>query len=66
MYGLKIKSSVDHNEYDKTNINENDTRIAHTTLRVRLPVALPSESGRRVEGVLVSPHDPGTWHEGSF
>ena len=38
---LKIKSSVDHNEHDKTNINENDTQFAHTTPRVRLTVALP-------------------------
>ena len=25
-----------------------------------------SKGDRRVEDVLVSPHDPGTWHEGSF
>ena len=51
---------------NKTNANENDTQIAHTTPRVRLTVALPSKGDRRVEDVLVSPHDPGTWHEGSF
>ena len=48
-------------------IQTKTTHESHTPPpRVRLAVALPPESGRRVEDVLVSPHDPGTWHEGSF
>ena len=38
------KSSVDHNEHDKTNINKNDTQFAHTTPRVRLTIALPRKA----------------------
>ena len=56
---------IDHFDMNKTKINESDTQITHHPQGTP-HCCLASKGDRRVEDVLVSPHDPGTWHEGSF